>query len=252
MTVKKAKAKPAARAKAPGEEPKEHARDVQKRLERAIPSPKTELDFGNAWQLVVATILSAQSTDKMVNKVTPILFARWPTPDALAGASQEDVEQVVKSTGFFRNKAKAIRAASRVVVEKFGGEVPRTIEEAMELPGVARKTANVVLGSAYGIATGIVVDTHVQRVAQRLTLTEQKDPVKIEQDLCALFPRKTWIDTGHRLVLHGRYVCLARRPLCERCPLNELCPAAERPPEGKWIDRAEVERKIVETRGAPA
>jgi endonuclease III len=142
----------------------------------------------------------------------------------LADAPQEAVEEVVKSTGFFRNKAKAIRAASRALVEKHGGQVPRTMKEMLELPGVARKTANVVLGSAYGIATGMVVDTHAGRVANRLGLTEHTDPKKVERDLCELFPQEIWIDMGHRLVLHGRYVCTARNPACPSCPVAEVCP----------------------------
>ncbi len=186
----------------------------------------------------------------MVNKVTPALFARYPTPLALAEGEQEDVEALVKSTGFFRNKAKAIRGASGALVERHGGEVPRDMESMVALPGVARKTANVVLGSAYGIASGFVVDTHVMRVAGRLELSEEKDPAKIERDLCEVFPRATWIAMGHRLLLHGRYVCLAKRPMCERCPLSEVCPSAERPPASKrWTDRADAERRLVESRG---
>jgi endonuclease III len=222
-------------------EKKKHASEVQKRLARAIPSPKTELDFQNAWQLLVATILSAQSTDKRVNQVTPELFAKWRTPKALGEAPQEEVEAVVKSTGFYRNKAKAIRAASQMIADRFGSEVPRTLEEAIELPGVARKTANVVIGSAYGIPTGIVVDTHVSRVSQRLGLTEEEDPEKIEAALSELFPKKSWIDAGHRLLLHGRYICTARAPQCESCPLNELCPSRQAEPEGTWTKRADVE-----------
>ncbi|MCK6551735.1 endonuclease III [Myxococcota bacterium] len=217
-----------------------------------LPRPRVELDHANAWQLVIATILSAQSTDKGVNKVTPVLFARWPTPAALAAAPSEDVEVVVKTTGFFRQKARAIREASRVVVERFGGQVPKTLEEIMELPGVARKTGNVVLGSAYGIASGIVVDTHAGRVARRLGLTTEEDPVKVELDLMALFAKDHWIDTGHRFVLHGRYVCVARAPKCSACPLNELCPSREAPPAEPWSDRAAAERRLVESRGGGA
>jgi endonuclease-3 len=229
---------------------KERANDVKKRLARAIPEPKCELDHANAWQLLVATILSAQSTDKGVNRVTPALFAKYPTPAALAAAPQEDVEVLVKATGFFRNKAKSIREASRRVVEDHGGEVPRTLEELIKLPGVARKTANVVLGTAYRISSGMTIDTHAGRVSRRLGLTKQSDPVKVERDLCELFARTSWIDMGHRFVLHGRYICLAIKPRCAQCPLNEVCPAREHEPEGSWTARADAENKLVESRGA--
>jgi endonuclease III len=221
------------------------AREVATRLKRALPDPSCELRHENAWQLLVATILSAQSTDRRVNEVTPALFARYPTPAALGDAPQEKVEAVVRSTGFYRNKAKSIRGASSLIAGRYGGEVPRTIEALCELPGVARKTANVVLGTAYRIATGIVVDTHVARVAGRLGLTGESDPTKIEAALTALFPKRSWIDIGHRLLLHGRYVCLAKRPLCESCCLNEICPAAVAPPEGSTAERARAEAEKV-------
>lgn len=227
------------------EERKDGAKEVGKRLKRAIPEPRVELRYDNAWQLLVATILSAQSTDRTVNRVTPELFRRWPTPDALGSAAQEAVEKVVKPTGFFRNKAKAIRAASRKLADDFGGEVPKTLEELTTLPGVARKTANVVIGSAYRIPTGIAVDTHAGRVARRLGLTDETDPVKVERDLCALFPKKQWIDTGHRLVLHGRYVCTSKKPDCAHCPLNEVCPSRESAPEGAWTARAKHEHERI-------
>lgn len=227
------------------EDRKKRAAEVRKRLGRAMPDPRVELDFADAWQLLVATILSAQSTDKNVNKVTPALFAKYPTPAALGAARQPDVEKLVKSTGFFRNKAKAIREASRAIADEHGGAVPRTMDEMVELPGVARKTANVVLGSAYGIPTGIVVDTHAARVSQRLGLTDQKDPKKIEQDLCTLFPKKDWVAMGHRLVLHGRYVCKAKRPDCSSCPLNEVCPSAESEPSDSWTRRAKTEADTI-------
>jgi endonuclease III len=211
---------------------------VAARLERAIPEALCELRFGNAFELLIATILSAQSTDKMVNTVMPELLARFPTPQGLAAADQEEVEQLVKRTGFFRNKAKAIRGAAAQLVEQHGGEVPRTLESLVELPGVARKTANVVLGTAYRIPTGFVVDTHVTRVAQRLALSAESDPVRIEQTLCELVPRDKWIDTGHRMVLHGRYTCLARTPMCSDCPLNELCPSRLAPAAESWETRA--------------
>lgn len=235
----------------PSLELKRQADDVRKRLARAIPTPVVELDHANAWQLLIATILSAQSTDKKINEVTPTLFARWSTPAALAGAEPSEVEAVVKPTGFFRNKAKAIIGASRAIADRFGGEVPRTIEELVTLPGVARKTANVVLGSAYGIASGVVVDTHVTRVSRRLELAVSKDAPAIEAELMALFPKKAWVVMGHRLVLHGRYVCKAKDPRCARCPLNEICAAAQAPPEtSRWTERADWERRLVESRGA--
>lgn len=219
----------------------ERAKAVGKRLARAMPDPEVELRFENAWQLLVATILAAQNTDANVNTVTPELFARYPTPDELGKAPQAAVEKLVKSTGFFRNKAKAIREASRMIAEKHGGEVPRTMEELVELPGVARKTANVVLGSAYGIASGFIVDTHVKRVSRRLGLTEQTDPKKIEKDLCALFPQRQWVPMAHRLTLHGRYLCTAKSPDCAACPVNEQCPSAEGDAKGRWTARADAE-----------
>lgn len=224
------------------------AQNVHERMGRAIPTPKVELDHQSAWQLLIATILSAQSTDKMVNRVTPHLFARWPTPESLAAADQEEVEVAVKSTGFFRNKAKAIRGASAAITEHFAAEVPQTMAELITLPGVARKTANVVLGF-WRKAEGIVVDTHAGRVSRRLGLTDAEDPEGVEQALMALFPKEHWIDTGHRLVLHGRYICTARAPRCAQCPLNELCPSREAEAEAEWIVRADRERAIVTSRG---
>jgi endonuclease III len=217
---------------------------VLERLSAAIEHPHVELAFdGDPWKLLVAVILSAQSTDRRVNQVTPEVFRRWPSPAALAAAASAEVEVVIKSTGFFRNKTKAIIGASQMLVERFGGEVPRQIDELVEVPGVARKTANVVLGAAYGIASGIVIDTHAARVAQRLGLTGEVAPEKIEADLCAAFPREHWIGMSHRLVLHGRYVCTARAPACPDCPLNELCPARLAPAEGDWPERALHEGK---------
>ncbi len=229
----------------------QRAKDVHARLSTMLPKPPCELDFESPWQLLVATILSAQSTDKMINKLTPALFARWPTPAALAAASQEEVEEAVRQSGFFRNKAKAIRGAAALIAERFGGEVPRTVEELTSLPGVARKTANVVLGNAYRIAFGIAVDTHVGRVARRLELSEHDDPEKVERDLMAVFPKEEWIDTSHRLVLHGRYVCLARKPRCAECPIAELCPSLEGElPASSWEERAARERTLILSRGA--
>jgi endonuclease-3 len=237
------KPRSAAKPRAPTPKLRERAAQIHARFERAIPTPHVELKFESPWQLLVAVILSAQSTDRNVNRVTPELFARWPTPARLAAAPQEAVEQVILSTGFFRNKTKSIRAAGAMIAERFGGEVPRTMEEMLELPGVARKTANVVLGSAHGVPSGITVDTHAIRVSNRLGLTKHEDPVKIETDLCALFPRDRWIQTGHRFVLHGRHVCTARDPQCGRCPLNELCPARQATPGGSWEERADDEAR---------
>jgi endonuclease-3 len=203
------------------------AAKVLRALKKQIPAPRCELDHRNAWELLVATILSAQSTDRMVNKVTPQLFARFPTPAALGQADPAEVESIVKPTGFFRMKARSIQEASRQIAEGHGGEVPRDVEALCHLRGVARKTANVVLGTAFGIAAGIVVDTHAQRVSQRLGLTAEKDPGRIEEDLMRLFPREEWIDLGHRLVLHGRYTCLARAPRCNACACRPFCPSAK-------------------------
>jgi endonuclease-3 len=231
---------------------KKLADDVRKRMTKTLPEPRCELDHQNAFQLVVATILSAQSTDRTVNKVTPALFARYPTPAALAAADQAELEDAVRATGFFRNKAKAVRAAAQRIVEAYGGEVPRTMEEITTLPGVARKTGNVVLGTAYRIVSGITVDTHAGRVARRLGLTKHEDPIKVELDLCEVFPKASWIDMGHRFVLHGRYVCLAKKPRCVDCPINELCKSAEAEPARKWTERADRERAWVEARGPVA
>ncbi len=224
---------------------RQRAREIARRLARAIPETRPELWHRNPWELLVATILSAQSTDRTINRVVPGLFERYPTPQALAEAPLEQLEELVRPTGYYRQKARRIREVSRLLVERHGGEVPRSLEELTALPGVARKTANVVLGAAFGIASGIVVDTHVGRVSRRLGLTGQKDPVKVERDLCALFPRRQWIGISHRLVLHGRYVCTARRPTCHRCPLNEPCPSAEDAPQGRWTERAAWERDLV-------
>ncbi len=222
------------------------AEAIRERLACAIPKPVCELHFRSPFELLIATILSAQSTDRTVNAVMPGLLARFPNALALAAADQEELESLIKPTGFFRNKSKSIRGAAQRLVEHHGGEVPRTLEALTELPGVARKTANVVLGTAYRIASGFVVDTHVARVSQRLGLTGETDPVRIEQDLCRLFPRDAWIDFGHRFLLHGRYTCLAKRPLCEECPLNELCPSRSAAPLGPWEARAAHERERVE------
>jgi endonuclease-3 len=226
--------------------PPADAAEVHRRLALAIPQPRCELDHQNPWQLLIATILSAQSTDRTVNTVTPVLFQKWPTPEALAAAPREEVEAVVHRTGFFRNKTKAIQGASQVIAAQHGGEVPRDMAALLQLPGVARKTANVVLGVAFRVPAGIVVDTHVMRTSQRLGLAGATVADKVEQELCARFPNDQWIDVGHRLLLHGRYVCLAKEPRCEDCPLNELCPSRFAPPQGTWEERAERMRRAVE------
>jgi endonuclease-3 len=214
------------------------ATELLQRLQVAIPAPRCELDHRDPWTLLIATILSAQSTDRTVNTVTPALFARWPTPAALAAAPRAEVEQAVHRTGFFRNKAKAIQLCSLELVERHGGLVPRTMPELCALPGVARKTANVVLGVAFGIAEGIVVDTHVLRVAERLGLSAATKPELVEQDLCALLPAGQWNEGGHRLLLHGRYLCTANDPACDQCPLHELCPSRKGSAAGTWQQRA--------------
>jgi endonuclease-3 len=230
----------------------QRAKEIHEKLARAIPTPRIELDFRTAWELLVATILAAQSTDRRVNLVTPALFIAYPTPAALGAAPQDEVERLVRETGFFRNKARAIREASRLVAERFGGEVPRTMEELVTLPGIARKSANVVLGNAYRIAAGITVDRHTARVSRRLGLTEKDDPVEIEAELCALFPKRDWIDVGLRLQLHGRYVCTARAPDCPACPLNESCPSRRAPPRGTAEERATLEEaRIADARENP-
>jgi endonuclease III len=221
---------------------------VLERLSRAIEHPHVELAFADPWQLLIAVILSAQSTDRRVNQVTPEVFRRWPSPAALAAAVPLEVEEVIKSTGFFRNKTKAIIGASALITERFGGRVPRGMTEILEVPGVARKTANVVLGSAYQIASGIVVDTHAARVAQRLELTKETSPEKIELDLCNAFPREHWIGMSHRLVLHGRYMCTARAPACVACPLNELCPTRLSAGLVTWQERAAREATEMKAR----
>lgn len=223
---------------------------VLQRFERAIPAPHVELAFSDPWQLLVATIMAAQSTDRTVNRITPLLFERWPTPAALAASDVDEVEALIKPTGFFRNKTKSIRGASQLLVDRFDGKVPRTMPELLEVPGVARKTANVVLGAAYGIAAGIVTDTHAMRVSQRLELTREEAPEKIEADLCRQFPERSWIAMSHRLVLHGRHLCLARAPECPRCPLNEVCPSRQAAPDGSWERRADDEAADIEAKSA--
>ena len=202
------------------------AAQIYELLSLEYPDAHCELDYVDAYQLAVATILSAQTTDQRVNLVTPVLFGRYPTVAALAAARQGDVEEIVRSTGFFRNKAKNIVGFARAVMADHDGEVPRTLAELAALPGVGRKTANVILGNAFAVAEGVVVDTHVKRLSARLALTRHDDPVKIEQELMALFPADRWTMLAHLLIWHGRRVCDARRPRCEDCIVARLCPAA--------------------------
>jgi endonuclease-3 len=202
--------------------------EILRRLEKMYPGATCALHHENPWQLLVATILSAQCTDKLVNEVTPGLFAKYPTPMDFASVRQEVLANDIHRTGFFNNKAKSIIGAAKRVVAEFGGEVPRTMEEMLTIPGAARKTANVVLGTAYGIASGVVVDTHVQRLAARLDLTKNTNPVKIEQDLMNTVPQSKWILFSHELILHGRALCQARNPKCAACDLNSLCYAKDK------------------------
>ena len=203
---------------------KERAPEIYDRLAREYPDAKCALDHRNPFELIVATILSAQCTDVQVNKVTPALFARYPDAAALSTADPDELEGLIRSTGFFRNKRKSLLGMSTAVGEKHGGAIPRTMEQLVKLPGVGRKTANVVLGNAFGIDEGVVVDTHVGRLSQRLQLSRNSDPVKIEQDLMALYPPSRWTMLSHLLISHGRQICIAREPLCERCVVNHLCP----------------------------
>lgn len=201
--------------------------EIIRLLHAEYPDAACELDFRNPLELLVATILSAQCTDVRVNQVTPALFARFPDAAALAGADSAEVEELIRATGFFRNKAKNIQATARRIVEVYGGEVPRDMDDLLSLAGVARKTANVVQGNAFGIANGIAVDTHVKRLSGRLALSNETTPEKIERDLMALTPRTSWVDLSHLLILHGRRVCDARKPNCAGCVIRRLCPSAQ-------------------------
>ena len=216
------KARPSKRARPTPE----RAAEIYRRLQEHYPNAHCALDFKTPFQLLVATILSAQCTDKRVNMVTPALFKRYRTPAAMSEAKPEELEEMIKSTGFFRNKTKSLLAMSRAVAEQHGGRVPDTMEELVKLPGVGRKTANVLLGNAYDKNEGVVVDTHVGRVSGRLGLTKETDPVKVEQDLVKLFPREQWTMLAHLLIEHGRQICDARRPKCEICFLNDICPSS--------------------------
>ena len=202
------------------------APEIFARLHRAYPDAHCALDFTSPYQLLVATILSAQCTDKRVNMVTPALFRRYETPALLAAAKLEELEEMIKSTGFFRNKSRSLVGMATGIAEHHGGVVPSTMEQLVELPGVGRKTANVILGNAFDRNEGIVVDTHVTRVSRRLALTKNTDAVKIEQDLMPLFPRAQWTLLAHLLIEHGRQICIARTPKCEQCVLSDLCPSS--------------------------
>lgn len=203
---------------------RERALEIIRRLEVEYPDADCALDHENAYQLLAATILSAQCTDERVNQVTPALFARYPEPDDLAAARQEDVEEIIHSTGFYRNKAKSLIGMANRLVDEHGGEVPDRMDALVKLPGVGRKTANVVLSNAFGKAEGVVVDTHVKRVAGRLGLTRNTDPVKVERDLMEVLPQENWGDVEHLMIFHGRAVCKAPRPRCEVCVLRDICP----------------------------
>lgn len=224
--------------------------EVDERLAVALPKAVCELDHDDPWQLLVVTILSAQAKDSVINEIRPELFGRWPRPADLAAAPQENVEAVVKRSGYFRNKAKAIRECAQAIVDRHGGEVPQTHEELVALPGASHKTANLVLGIAFGIASGIVVDTHVARVSERLGLVApNKKPEQIEAVLCNLLGSERWIDVSHRLILHGRHVCHSQHPECSRCAINELCEARTAQPIGSWRERAEAEGQLFAVRG---
>lgn len=222
-------------------ERKQRARRIARRLTRAYGSVGCALAHEDAFQLLVATILSAQCTDKMVNRVTPALFARYPDARSMANAEPEKLEQLIKPTGFYRQKAKSLIGASRDIVEKYGGRVPSSMEELLTLRGVARKTANVVLGNAFGIP-GLTVDTHMKRIHLRLALTRHEDPVKIERDLMELIPERDWTLYSHQMIHHGRVCCDARKPQCEICPLRPDCPWPARPARSRAPARRRAAR----------
>ena len=218
-------AKAAKRRRSGGATP-ERAREIYDRLIEHYPDAHCALDFKSPFQLLIATILSAQCTDKRVNMVTPALFKRYRTPAALAAANPEELEEMIKSTGFFRNKTKSLLGMANAVADQHGGKIPDSLGELVKLPGVGRKTANVVLGNAYDKNEGVVVDTHVGRLSKRLGLTRNTDPVKVEQDLMTLFPSDRWTMLSHLLIEHGRRICEARRPRCEQCFLSDICPSS--------------------------
>jgi endonuclease III len=227
-TAKSAKTARAARQAHAAETDPKRVAAILAKLDEAYPNATCELNFENPFQLVVATILSAQCTDVRVNQVTETLFKKYPDAKAFAYANPSELEQEIRPTGFFRNKTKSVMGASRAIIEKFGGQVPRTMEEILTLPGVARKTANVVLGTAYGIASGVVVDTHVLRLSKRLDLSRNEDPKKVEQDLMKIIPQEKWIQFSHQLIWHGRRVCFARKPKCIECNMESLCYAKDK------------------------
>jgi len=206
----------------------ERVKDILNRLDARYPNVRCALHHNNAWELLIATILSAQCTDVMVNKVTPGLFQKYPTPQAMAAATPEQLEPDLRPTGFYRNKAKSVVGASKAIVENFDGQVPDEMDKLLTLPGVARKTANVVLGSWFGKGVGVVVDTHVHRISRRLDLTTADDAKNIEQDLMKVIPQPKWIDFSHQIIHHGRALCIARRPKCAECPLENICHAADK------------------------
>jgi endonuclease-3 len=208
------------------EELKKRTRDIMRRLKRAYPDAKTALNHSNPFELLIATILSAQSTDVRVNIVTADLFRKYKQPEDYLKVSPHELEKDIHSTGFFRNKTKSSQGTARLLTEQYGGEVPQTMDELLELPGVARKTANVVLGNAFGIKAGVVVDTHVTRLSHRLGLSQEKTAEKIEQDLIPIVPKKDWVIFPHLMIYHGRKICKARNPLCEECTIEKLCPSS--------------------------
>jgi endonuclease III len=224
-TLKAAAAAPAT-PRPPKSLPPADPKEVYKRLSKTYPDAHCELDFKTPLQLLMATILSAQCTDKRVNMVTPALFAKYPTARALADANPDELAQLIKPTGFFNNKTKSLIGMAKGVSESHGGEVPRSMDELVQLPGVGRKTANVILGNAFDTNEGVVVDTHVGRVSLRLGLTTETDPVKAEQQLMQIFPKRNWAMLSHLLIFHGRRICVARVPKCEICPLNDICPSS--------------------------
>lgn len=206
----------------------ERVREILNRLEERYPAATCALSHKSAWELLVATILSAQCADATVNKVTPELFRKYPTPEALATIKPEELEPLIRPTGFFRNKSKSLVGAAKGVAEEFGGKVPDTMEQLLSLPGVARKTANVVLGTWFRKAVGVVVDTHVHRISRRLELTQSNDAKNIEQDLMKVIPQEKWIEFSHQIIHHGRALCVARKPKCAECPLENICHAADK------------------------
>jgi len=231
-TVKTSPKKPAQGAKDQGAKynplAPERVQDILNRLDQRYHGATCALTHNSAWELLVATILSAQCTDVRVNMVTPMLFQKYPTPQAFAALSPEQLEPDIRSTGFYRNKAKSLVGAAKGVVERFGGQVPDTMEELLTLPGAARKTANVVLGSWFRKGVGVVVDTHVHRISRRLELTRSEEPKSIEQDLMKVIPQDKWIDYSHQIIHHGRALCIARKPKCAECPLENICHAGDK------------------------